>query len=94
VKYLLTILATVTLATSSLAADEITIEAKDAAQHVGETLVVHGTVADVHQFEGGSIVLDFGEKYPNEVFEVYLPKSLVEVTCPSSHFLPTLLKEQ
>ena len=28
-----------------------------------ETLVVSGTIADVHQFKGGSIVLNFAEKY-------------------------------
>ena len=57
---LLTILATITLAASSLAADELSIQAKDADQHVGETLVVTGTIAEVHQFKGGSIVLNFG----------------------------------
>jgi hypothetical protein len=69
---LLNILASIALCSSSLATDEITIQAKDAAQHVGETLVVHGTVADVHQFKGGSIVLDFGAKYPNHVFPIYV----------------------
>ena len=68
------------LCSSSLAADEITIDAKDAAQYVGQTVVVSGTVADVHQFKGGSILLDFGAKYPNDVFEVYIPRNLVDVT--------------
>jgi len=44
---LLLFLATIALATSSLAADETSIEAKDATQHVGETVVVSGTIADV-----------------------------------------------
>ena len=47
---LFSILVTVTLTSSSLAADEPTIEASAVAQHVGETVVVHGTVAEVHQF--------------------------------------------
>jgi hypothetical protein len=49
----LTILATIALSSSSLATDELTIEAQDAAQHVGETVVVTGTIAEVHQFKGG-----------------------------------------
>ena len=58
---LLTILTFIALCSSSLAAtDEKTIDAKDAANHVGETLVVTGTIAEVHQFKGGSIVLNFG----------------------------------
>jgi hypothetical protein len=62
-KYLVLIfLVTVALTTSSLAADELTIQAKDATQHVGETVVVTGTIADVHQFKGGSIVLNFGDR--------------------------------
>ncbi len=43
-------------------------------------MVVSGTIADVHQFKGGSIVLNFGAKYPNQVFEVYIPKNLVDST--------------
>ena len=65
---LLSILTIIALCSSSLA-DEITIDAKYAAQHVGESVVVHGTVAEVHQFKGGSISLDFGAKYPNEAFD-------------------------
>ena len=59
-----------------MATDELTIEAADAAQRVGETLVVHGTVAEVHQFKGGSIVLNLGAKYPNQVFVVFIPSML------------------
>ncbi len=62
---LLSLLAAIALCSSSLAADERSIEAFQAAQYVGQTVVVHGTVADVHQFKGGSVVLDFGEKYLN-----------------------------
>ena len=74
------IMATVALCSSSLATDEKTIEVKDAAHYVGQTVVVHGTVVDVHQFKGGSIVLDFGAKYPNEVFVVYIPVNVVQTT--------------
>jgi hypothetical protein len=69
-KHLLSILAAIALCSSSLAADEKTFDAKDAAQHVGETVVVSGTISDVHQFKGGSIALDFGDT--NQVFVVYL----------------------
>ena len=58
-RFLLAILAIVALRLSSLATtDEKTIEAKDTAQHVGETVVAHGTIAEVNQFKGGSIVLN------------------------------------
>ena len=74
------VLLLIALCSSSLAADEITIDAKYAAQHVGESVVVHGTVAEVHQFKGGSIALDFGARYPHQDFEVYIPKALVDTT--------------
>ena len=78
---LLTILTFIALCSSSLAAtDEKTIDAKDAANHVGETVVVTGTVVEVHQFKGGSIALDFDSKYPNDDFDVYIPKNLVDTT--------------
>jgi len=54
---------------SPIVVDEKTIGSKDAAQHVGETVVI----AEVHQFKGESIALDFGN--PNELFEVYVPKT-------------------
>lgn len=78
-KPLLSLLAIIALCSSCLAANEPTIEVQDAAKHVGETVVVHGTVAEVHTFKGGSIALDFGAKYPNDVFEVYIPVNLVSV---------------
>jgi len=64
---LLALLLPIVLCSSSLATDE-EIEASQAAQYVGQAVVVHGTVADVHQFKGGSIVLNFGAAYPNQVF--------------------------
>jgi hypothetical protein len=42
------------------------------------TPIFSGTIADVHQFKGGSIVLNFGN--PNQDLEVYIPKNLVDVT--------------
>jgi hypothetical protein len=59
---LLPILLVLALCSSSSATDEKSIEAKDAAQCVGQTVVVHGTVAEVHQLTGGGIVLDFTKK--------------------------------
>jgi hypothetical protein len=78
-KSLLSLFLILALCSSCLAADDLTIDAKDAAQHVGEAVVVHGTVAEVHTFKGGSIALDFGAKYPNDVFEVYIPVNLASV---------------
>jgi len=46
------------LCTTSLAKDEKNIQAKDAAQYVGQEVVVSGTIADIHQFKGGSIVIE------------------------------------
>jgi hypothetical protein len=58
--------ASIVLCISSLAADEKTIDAKDAAQHAGETVVVTGTIAEAHQFKGGSSVLNCDNR--NQVF--------------------------
>ena len=77
---LLSILTIIALCSSSLATDEPTIEASAAAQHVGETVVLHGIVADVHQFNGGSVVLDLGSKYPNQMIDVYIPANVASAT--------------
>ncbi len=78
---LLPILVTIALCLSSWAStNEPPIEANDAAQHVGETVVVTGTIAEVHQFKGGNIALDCDAKYPHQDFEVYIPKTLVGTT--------------
>ena len=76
----LILLTVAALSVTSWATDEKTIEAAGAAQHVGETLVVHGIIADVHQFKGGSVVLDFGSKYPHQTFAVFIPRNLADVT--------------
>jgi hypothetical protein len=72
-KHLFLFLATIALCISSHAVDEKTIDAKDAAQHVGETMVVTGTIADVQLMEDGGITLEFGN--PNQVFVVFIPRT-------------------
>ena len=47
---------------------------------MGQTVVVHGTIVEVHQFKGGSIVLNFGAKYPKQVFQVFIPTKLAATT--------------
>lgn len=41
----------------------------DAKAHVGESVTVHGTVEEV-KVSAKAIFLDFGGKYPNQVFSV------------------------
>lgn len=46
---------------------------EQAAKHVGETVVVSGTIAQVKATSHGSLFLNFGGKYPHQVFAVYIP---------------------
>jgi len=73
----LIILMAITLCSSSFAVGEKTIESKDTAQHVGETAVVTGTIAEVRHCESGDIILYFGAKYPKEEFQFCIPKDKV-----------------
>src|ERR1041384_2274141 len=45
----------------------------DAAKHVGETVELRGTVADVHVFESGQVVLNLGAKFPKQNASVVIP---------------------
>jgi hypothetical protein len=47
----------------------------EAAKHIGETAKVTGKVERVNQSLGGSIFLDLGAKYPNNLFTVFIPRS-------------------
>jgi hypothetical protein len=49
------------------------IAPEDAAKHVGETAVVQGVVSHVKvDAHDGSILVDFGPMYPNQVFTAYI----------------------
>ena len=82
--HLVTNLVCFAFVTASLATIEKTIEAKEAAQHVGETVVVTGTIAEVQLMKNGSITLEFDAPYPNQSFSAYIPKELVVGDIPQS----------
>ena len=47
--------------------------AVEAAKHVGETATVIDNVDDVHQTTAGTIFINMGGAYPNNVFTVFIP---------------------
>ena len=54
--------------------DAKTIAPEEAARHVGETVIVQGTVSHVKVApHDGAIYLDFGPMYPNQVFTAFIP---------------------
>lgn len=61
------------LALTLHAGEPVKIAPEQAAKHVGETVVVSGTIAQVKATSHGSLFLNFGEKYPHQVFAVYIP---------------------
>src|SRR5438270_10373470 len=48
--------------------------AAEAAKHVGETATVTDKVANVFESQGGNMFLNFGARYPNQVFTALIPK--------------------
>jgi DNA/RNA endonuclease YhcR with UshA esterase domain len=56
------------LALASAAASAGTISADSAGAHIGQTVAVRGTVAEVGHSGSGTVFLDFGAPYPNAVF--------------------------
>lgn len=70
----LALLVFVLLAASTLHAEMYPrIQPEQAAKHVGETVAVSGTIAQVKATSHGSLFLNFGGKYPHQVFAVYIP---------------------
>ena len=56
-----------------------TINPEDAAKHINDSIKVCGIVKEVHftkKNEIYSVDLEFGEKYPNETFSVYISDAL------------------
>ena len=51
-----------------------TYSASEAAKHVGETATVADKVANVFESKAGNIFLNFGARYPNQVFTAFIPK--------------------
>ena len=48
--------------------------AAEAGKHAGETATVTDTVANVFESKAGNIFLNFGARYPNQVFTAFMPK--------------------
>ena len=48
--------------------------AAEAGKHVGETATVTDKVANVFESKAGNIFLNFGPRYPNQVFTAFIPK--------------------
>jgi DNA/RNA endonuclease YhcR with UshA esterase domain len=46
----------------------------EAAAHVGETVTVRGTVANVYTSRAGNTFINFGRPYPNQVFTAVIFK--------------------
>ena len=51
-----------------------TYSASEAAKHVGETATVADKVANVFESKAGNVFLNFGARYPNQVFTAFIPK--------------------
>ena len=63
--------------------DAKTIAPEEAAKHVGETVIVQGTVSHVKIAQhDGAIYLDFGPTYPNQVFTAFIGEA------PREDFIP------
>ncbi len=61
-------------AAPALAAGPATIQAREAAHHIGETATVVGVLTNVHMTSGGSFLWDIGGQYPGNPFTVYVSK--------------------
>src|SRR5437764_10309369 len=48
--------------------------AAETGKHVGETATVTDKVANVFESKAGNIFLNFGARYPNQVFTAFIPK--------------------
>src|SRR4051812_22359111 len=63
----------------------------EAAQHDGEIADVHGKVNDVHVFDSGMVLINFGSKYPSQTFTaVIFAKQASQFPDPKSYKGKTL----
>jgi DNA/RNA endonuclease YhcR with UshA esterase domain len=60
---------------ASIIAQTFTFSPREAAQHVGDTATITGTVDGVHQSGKGNIFLNMGGKYPNQAFTAFIPSA-------------------
>jgi len=56
---------------------ETSIDAKEAVNHVGEIAWVDDQITQVYHFPDGSLNLDVGGTYPNQIFSIYVSSSLL-----------------
>src|SRR5690242_6135174 len=49
------------------------ITPSDAPKHYKDSVTVKGVVMEVHTSDKGNIFLDFGDKYPKQIFTGYIP---------------------
>ncbi len=50
-----------------------TITPQEAAQNVGQSVVVEGVVRQISRSRGGTVFVNFGGRYPNHVFRGGIP---------------------
>jgi DNA/RNA endonuclease YhcR with UshA esterase domain len=62
---------------------ETIIPDSEAAQHVGQTVSVEGTITKVFKSKNGNTFLNFGGDYPDASFVVWIPQDAPEATDPS-----------
>jgi DNA/RNA endonuclease YhcR with UshA esterase domain len=65
-----------------LARAETTIPDTDAIKHIGQEVIVQGTVSKVFRSKNGNIFLDFGGSYPDVTFVVWIPDNAPEAADP------------
>ena len=68
------LLVLLTVAALALGQDPKTYSASEASKHVGETATVTDRVAGVFESQKGNIFLNFGARYPNQLFTAFIPK--------------------
>ncbi len=57
---------------ASSAYSQSEISSADAKDHIGETVMVKGKVADVYTSPKGRTLINFDDKYPNQTFTVVI----------------------
>jgi DNA/RNA endonuclease YhcR with UshA esterase domain len=62
---------------------ETLIPDTEAAQHVGQAVLVEGTITKVFKSKNGNTFLNFGGDYPNVTFVVWIPEDAPEAADPS-----------
>jgi exonuclease VII large subunit len=65
-----------------VAGAETIIPDTEAAQHVGQSVSVEGTITKVFKSKNGNTFLNFGGDYPDVSFVVWIPQDAPEATDP------------